>query len=164
MPGEPAGELAAREHRAHEDVRDERDADEEHVRRVDERQRERGRRDGEPRRPPGALGEPEERGDRRRREQLARGARGQREHGICAAAPLRQAAEGDLREHHGQTGPGAAEHGDAGLVRDGEGNGHEHRRLVEQHRARVRAREPRDERDEDVPERERVARVEARRP
>ena len=163
-PRQPSGELAARQHRAHEDVRDERDADEQHVGRVDERQRQGGRRDGEPGRPAGTLREPEERRDRRRREQLAGGARRQREHGIRAAAPLRETAECDLREHGCQPRPGPAEHGDAGLVRDDEGDGHEHRRLVEQHGARVRAGEPRDERDEHVPERKRVARVEARRP
>ena len=143
-----------------EDVARQGHGDEDHVRRVHEREREGGGCRGEPRGPPGLPDEDEERRHQRRGEQVARRGRGQRERRVRAAASRRQAGQRNGREQRRDAGPGRPQNRHARLVGDDERDGDEHARLVEERGTGVDSREPGDESHEHVPERERVAGVE----
>ena len=76
--------------------------------------------------------------------------------------PKQKSAE--LRREHGSPELGRAEHRDTRLEHQHAGERGEQRRLVADDLLGIEAREPGDEREEAVPERERVARDAGRRP
>ena len=127
---------------------------------MDEREPE--RRDRE-RRDPGArpLGDVgEEERDHGRDEQLPAERRRQRERGVRAAASGGEREHRDLDEEHREPAPRRPEDRLPGLPGDEERRRHEHGRLVQHDPLRVDAAELGDEREERVPERERVPGVE----
>ena len=154
------GQLGPRERGARGHVPGERDQYEQRVGRVDERERTGRHREGcQP--GPRAMGDVrEEQRDHRGHEQLPARGRGQGERGVRPAVPRRQAEHRDLRDQHRDAAPRRPEHLLARLPGDEERDGDEQARLVQHDLRRVDAREPRDHRQERVPEREGVPRVE----
>ena len=153
---QPLGDLGPGEQRAGGDEADERDQDEERVGRVDERER-----PGRDRRASRARPATARRRKRRRaRSRPARAAAGSPSR--AAPAPCtsrrsrRRARTSRPSGEHRQPAPGRAEDLLARLPRDEERDRHEHARLVLNDRRRVDPGEPGDEREEAVPERERV--------
>ena len=99
--------------------------------------------------------------ERRRHEELPRRCRGQGERGVGAAVSRRHRSYGDGSSGRDGSRRHPAEHRVAGLVGDEHGQRREHCRLVEHHLGRIGEGDLRDESEERVPERERVAGVQA---
>ena len=147
--------------RPHDEEADERDPEEDRVRRVHDREHEArsGRRRDEPeRRRPHGLERQRERG---RHEELPRRGRGQREEDVGAAHPRGERDHRHLRRRGHARSPGPPEERPAGLEGDEHRERREDRRKVRDDPLRILARELRDERDEAVPERERVPGMQA---
>ena len=157
----PGAEVASRPEQPHEQEADERQPEEDRVGRVDDREHEAGsggRRQKRWRRPAERL---EREGERSRDEELPRGRGRKREQRVRAAVTRREADDPGLRPRDGAGRPRPPEERPAGLVRDDEREHGEDRREVDDDLLRIGARDLRDERQEPVPERERVSRVEA---
>ena len=157
---QPGAAVAASPEPADREEPDERDPEEERVRRMHDGEDERGgRRRGEERPGRGTrrLHRKRERG---REEQLARRGRGQRERGERPAVRRRHRHERDACGRRGRGGNDAPEQRPTRLVGDHGGKRREHRRAVQHDVDRVGARDLRDQREEAVPQRERVAGME----
>ena len=120
---------------------------------------------------PGGRGRGEQRARRPRRgcdrqrqcgwdEELPRSRRRQPERGVGAAAVRRERRDPDLREDDRDRRPHAAEERPPRLVRHEQRQRREHRRLVEDDVCRIDEGDASDERQEAVPERERITGVE----
>ena len=134
---------------------------EQRVRRMDERQGAEDRRRAGERRARARLDPAEEQDERSRDEQLPRGRARQGERGVRAAVPGAEAEDGERGEQHRPARPGGAEERDARLPGEDAGERREQRRLVPDDRAGIDLRDPRDEREEAVPQRKGVAGVQA---
>ena len=142
-------------------VRGERDQREERIGRVHKRQlAERGGK-SERERPRPRLQVSEEERDRHRHEQLLRSGRRKSEQRPRAAVTRSEAVEAELRGEHREAGRRRVEHGDPRLPDDDARERSEQRRLMLDDDSRVEPRDLRDERVEPVPERKRVAGMEA---
>ena len=95
--------------------------------------------------------------ERGRHEELPRRGRRQPERRVGAALRGRERGHRHLRADDRQRRANTAEEGVAGLVRDDDGEWREHRGLVQDNLRRVEEGDTRDERQEAMPERERVA-------
>ena len=146
---------------AHDEEADERDPEEDRVRRMHDCEHEsRGCRRGEEpeRRQPHGL---ERERERRRHEQLPRRRRGEREKDVRPAHARREGDHRHLRGRRHAGGPRPPEERPAGLERDENGERREDRRQVGDDALGILAGDLRDQPDEAVPERERVAGVQA---
>ncbi len=157
--GDSGTEVLPRPEPAHEEEARERDPEEDRVGRVDDREDETGRRR---RRIQRARVRPDRRQRKRERggkQDVTGRGRGQREQRVRAAVPGREAGGRERSAGDGARRPRRPEEGPTGLVRDDDCDRGEDGREVEYDLLRVDAGDPRDEREEAVPERERVARV-----
>ena len=159
--GDTFDQLGSGEEGPRDDVAAQRDQHEEGVGRVHERERPACDPDrGEPGpRPFPDVGEEE--GDHHGNKELAGGGRRQRERRVRAAATGGEREHPNLGDEHGEPAPDRAEDLSARLPGDEKRGGHEHARLVEDDRGGVHSCEPGDEREEGMPEWERVPGVEA---
>src|SRR5207237_4765774 len=103
----------------------------------------------------------EEEGEQPRHEQLSRDGRRQRKGCKRATMPRRDPVQRDLRDHDPDPAPRGAKERTPRLVEEREGERRQHGRRVAPDGDRIDVREPRDQRQEPVPERKRVARMEA---
>ena len=152
--------LAALDQRADEEEAREREPEEDRVGRVDDRQHEPCGGDGRERGAARSLDVGEREGEGGRKEDLARGRRREAERGVGAAVVRCQRRHRDGAEDDGDGRADAPEERPTGLVGDEERDRRQHGRLVQDDLGRVEEADPRDEREEPVPERERVAGVE----
>ena len=143
----------------------EQQGDERQVARMDHRECERGAREGRNERPGPPFDECEgEREDRRCKEDPARGRRQGKQlegPGGSASAATGQSEVGDRRNDQRRAPSGTPEHGCPSAVGEQKSQRHQHGRQVERDVGDVGAGQPRDQRDSSVPERERVARMQA---
>jgi hypothetical protein len=100
-------------------------------------------------------------GERRRHEQLPRRGRGKGENRVGAARAGRETHDRHLSPRNRAGSPGAAEQCPSRLVGNDDRERSEDRREVKDDQLGVRSRDPGDQREKAVPERERVSRVEA---
>ena len=137
------------------------DPEEDRVGRVDDGEHERGERRRSRASPSSASRMRRERErERGRDEELARRRGGQRERGERAAVPGRHRRDPDRGAGRRSGGHDPPEQRVARLVGGEHGEGRQHRRLVEHDLRRIDERDLRDQREERLPEREGVARVE----
>ena len=143
----------------------EQQGDEGQVTRMDHRECERGGREGRNERPGPPFDDREgEREDRRCKEDPARSRRQGKQlegAGGRASAATGKSEVGDLRNDQRRASSRTPEHGCSSGVGEQESQRHQHGRQVERRVGDVDAGQPRDQRDCSVPERERVARMEA---
>jgi hypothetical protein len=112
-------------------------------------------------RPARVAQEEEEEGERCRYQHIAVDGARLREQRVRPAVAGGEGRSGHGRGEHPDAEPGGAKQRHSRLVHDGECDRHDRARLVLHHLRRVDARELRDQREKRVPERERVARMQA---
>ena len=157
--GEAADDVAPVEGGARDDEAGERKQEKDRVGGVDERKRQACAHDCGQERPARCLHVREDERERRWHEQLARGGRRQVEHAVRAAVPGRQGDQRHLREGGRNARAGRAKERVPRLVGEEQRKRHEHAGLVQDGKRGVDSGEPRHRRQEAVPEREGVPRM-----
>ena len=152
-------EIRPSEDEAHDREAAERDEQKERIGRMDQREGKRARRQRRDQRQPRRPDEEHRQAHDGRDDQLTGGRRREVERVVGAAVPRRERDERDLAGQHREASPRRVEEGSTGLEGEQERERHEDRGLVEEHVGRVDPGEPADEREEPVPERERIPRM-----